>query len=439
MLGLAAIPAAVRFTAFFFLPESPRWLMGRGRREAARGVLMRLRRGPGAREADVSAAVDTELREIQENLEERETENKQNVLRKLWTILRTRHLLLALIVGCGLQIIQQLSGINTVMYYSPTILHMAGVRDNHTAIGLGAVVAFGNFIFTLIGVYLVERLGRRRLVLSSLAGVIVSLVLLGLAFFLANSVSPSAFSPADITPNDTSWDGQCRARSRVCSVWNNCDDCVITDECSYCVFNGSFGSHDAVGLCVASSDSSLHRNRHCYLPNSLISYTSADGNDCFSLEVGNMTVETYETCPNKFAWLTLATLVMYIMAFSPGMGPVPWTVNAEIYPNWARSVGNSVATTTNWASNLLVSVTFLHLTRYLTRYGAFWLYAVIAACGWVFLFLLLPETKGRPLEDVEELFQRPLCPPPGISSAGSGCIVPGRVDPGNIEEDNDHD
>ena len=55
--------------------------MGRGRREAARGVLMRLRRGPGAREADVSAAVDTELREIQENLEERETENKQSVFR----------------------------------------------------------------------------------------------------------------------------------------------------------------------------------------------------------------------------------------------------------------------------------------------------------------------------------------------------------------------
>ena len=81
MLGLAAIPAAVRFIAFFFLPESPRWLVGRGRRDAARGVLMRLRRGPGAGETDVSAAVDTELREIQENLEEREKENKQSVFR----------------------------------------------------------------------------------------------------------------------------------------------------------------------------------------------------------------------------------------------------------------------------------------------------------------------------------------------------------------------
>ena len=209
-------------------------------------------------------------------------------------------------------------------------------------------------------------------------------------------------------------------------MWKNCDNCVINDECSYCVLNGSFGSRDAVGLCVASSDSSLYHNHHCSLQDGSIYYTSTDDHECYSLDVGNITVETFETCPNEFSWLTLATLVMYIVAFSPGMGPVPWTVNAEIYPNWARSVGNSVATTTNWTSNLLVSVTFLHLTRYLTRFGAFWLYAVIATCGWVFLFLLLPETKGRSLEHVEELFQGPLCPPPGIKTTGSRCFVPDR-------------
>jgi SP family myo-inositol transporter-like MFS transporter 13 len=426
MLGLAAIPAAVRFVAFFFLPESPRWLVTRGRREAARGVLLRLRRDRGASQGDVQEAVDRELREIQENLEGSARENAHSIPRKLWIMLTTRHLLMALVVGCGIQIIQQLSGINTVMYYAPTILHMAGVRDNHTAIGLGAVVAFGNFIFTLIGLYLVEKSGRRKLVLSSLAGVVVSLVLLGLAFYLTNSVSPPAFAPANIDANDTASGGECIASSRACSTWKNCDDCVINDECNYCVFNGSFGSSEAVGLCVSSSDSTLYHNRHCTLPDDFISYTTGGSDECHSLEAANVTVETFGTCPNAFSWLTLATLVTYIVSFSPGMGPVPWTVNAEIYPNWARSVGNSVATTANWASNLLVSITFLHLTRYLTRFGAFWLYSVIAACGWVFLFLLLPETKGRSLEDAEELFQRPLCPPPGISSAADHFHMPLR-------------
>ena len=299
---------------------------------------------------------------------------------------------------------------------------MAGIVNDHTAIGLGAVIAFGNFIFTLIGLYLVERSGRRKLILSSLAGVIVSLIVLGLAFYLANISSPAAFAPVNSDTNSSAVNG-CEPYSRSCSVWRNCDDCVITDDCHYCVFNGSFSSDESVGLCVSSGDSSLYHRSQCLAPDGWVNYTTdSNSNDhCYSLDTQNMTVRTYEYCPSNYAWLTMAALVMYIVSFSPGMGPVPWTVNAEIYPNWARSVGTSVATTTNWISNLLVSVTFLHLTRYLTRYGAFWLYTGIALAGWVFIFLLLPETKGRPLEQVEELFQGGLCPPPGLSRGGVEC------------------
>ena len=298
---------------------------------------------------------------------------------------------------------------------------MAGIVDDHTAIGLGAVVALGNFVFTLMGFYLVERSGRRKLILSSLCGVIVSLVVLGMAFFLANTASPTAFAPASLNTNDSSSSG-CRVYSKTCSVWKNCNDCVVDDDCHYCVFNGSYNSHEAIGLCTSSRDSDFYRDHQCFVPDDVINYTTttADSDQCYSLEAQNATVQTFEYCPSDFAWLTMAALVMYIVAFSPGMGPVPWTVNAEIYPNWARSVGNSAATTVNWTSNLLISITFLHVTRYFTRYGAFWLYSVIALGGWVFLFLLLPETKGKSLEDVEELFQRPLCPPPGLSGGCGG-------------------
>ena len=301
---------------------------------------------------------------------------------------------------------------------------MAGVVDDHTAIGLGAIIAFGNFIFTLLGIYLVERSGRRKLILSSLAGVIFSLIVLGFAFYLSNTSSPLAFAPAASDSINSSTGDQCRPYSRSCSVWRNCDDCVISDDCHYCVYNGSYGSWEAVGLCVSTDHSELYYRSKCAVPDEWLNYNVHihSYNQCSSLNLYNTTVHTYEYCPNKYAWLTMGALVMYIVAFSPGMGPVPWTVNAEIYPNWARSVGVSVATTTNWVSNLLVSITFLHLTRYLTRYGAFWLYTAIASGGWLFIFFLLPETRGKPLEQAEDLFRGKLCPPPGISRVdGTWC------------------
>ena len=246
-------------------------------------------------------------------------------------------------------------------------------------------MAFWNFIFTLVGLYFVEKSGRRKLILFSLCGVIIGLGLLGLMFYLANAVSPAAFAPARLNTNDSSTDGDCQVYSKTCSIWKNCDDCVIRDNCNYCVFNGSYNSRDAIGLCVSSSDSNLYSNDQCTIPNGIINYTEND--KCYTFEAENVTAKTYEACPSDFSWLAMPALVIYIVAFSPGMGPVPWTVNAEIYPNWARSVGNSVATTSNWVSNFLVSISFLHLTRYLTRYGCTLSLLSVDGCSYSYYFL----------------------------------------------------
>ena len=83
---------------------------------------------------------------------------------------------------------------------------------------------------------------------------------------------------------------------------------------------------------------------------------------------------------------------------------MPWTINSEIYPLWARNTGNAFATATNWTFNLIISITFFSLTEWITRYGAFWLYGGIAFCGWVFFFVYIPETKGKSLEELEHIF-----------------------------------
>eukprot|EP00238_Polyblepharides_amylifera_P014034 CAMPEP_0196578516 /NCGR_PEP_ID=MMETSP1081-20130531/7405_1 /TAXON_ID=36882 /ORGANISM="Pyramimonas amylifera, Strain CCMP720" /LENGTH=173 /DNA_ID=CAMNT_0041897763 /DNA_START=100 /DNA_END=621 /DNA_ORIENTATION=+ len=109
-------------------------------------------------------------------------------------------------------------------------------------------------------------------------------------------------------------------------------------------------------------------------------------------------------CPNPYGFLSLVALVLYLAAFSPGLSPVPWAVNAEMYPQEVRGAAVGAATTTNWVSNFIVSQTFLYLTAELGVGMTFWLYASVAVLGFVIFGLALPETKGLSLEQVQDLF-----------------------------------
>ena len=74
-------------------------------------------------------------------------------------------------------------------------------------------------------------------------------------------------------------------------------------------------------------------------------------------------------CPTNYGFMAVLGLVLYLISFAPGLGPMPWTINSEIYPLWARSAGSAAATTVNWTSNLLISMTFLTLTEVITKSG----------------------------------------------------------------------
>ena len=260
-------------------------------------------------------------------------------------------------------------------YYSATIIQMSGIQGDQLAIWLAAVVAFGNFAFTIVGVCLVERVGRRKLLLGSLVGVTFSLFVLGGAFYMAKqkdaSISVHETAPSYIKNS--------------CPDSGFCLDC-LQDKCGFC-FVKDVENNPVNGSCIpfnSSSDNSAAYGR------------------CSKED--HSTTWSYAACPYKYAWLAIVALVLYIAAFAPGMGPMPWTINSEIYPLWARSTGNALATATNWTCNLVVSMTFLTLTEWITRFGAFWLYGGISFCGWVFFFFYLPETKGKSLEELEHLF-----------------------------------
>ena len=280
MLGLAVAPALVFGTGMFFLPETPRWLISGGYHEIAHRVLVRIRE---------PADVTVEIEEIKASLAE-QTESGR------WADLLSRQVRPALIVGLGLAVFQQITGINTVIYYAPKIFQAAGFNSASGAILATAGVGMVNFGMTIIAMFLVDRVGRRPLLLAGVAGMIVTLAVLGLSFRISNE-------------------------------------------------------------------------------------------------------------SGELAWIAVICLMGYVASFAISLGPIFWLLIAEIYPLKIRGLAEGTAATFNWGSNLIVSLTFLTLVERLGASSTFLLYALASVASWLFAYYLVPETKGRTLEEIEAFWR----------------------------------
>ena len=275
MFGLASIPSVVLVIGMWWLPDSPRWLISRSMVDQAKRALQRVR---------AASEVSAEITDIQKSMDKQGGGGVAGLFQP--------SLRMPLIVGLGLAVFQQITGINTVIYYSPTIFKFAGIKAAGPAILAGAGLAMVMWCFHVLAIFLLDRVGRRPLLLIGVAGQIVGLAILGAAFQFQQLAS--------------------------------------------------FKSCTAVG-----------------------------------------------------------GLVIYVACFAFGLGPIFWLLISEIYPLRVRGAAMSAVTVTNWTLNLAVAVTFLTLVQILGHAGTFWLYGAIAVAAWVFFYLLVPETKGKSLEQIE--------------------------------------
>jgi sugar porter (SP) family MFS transporter len=183
MLGIGAIPGVILIIGMLILPESPRWLAGHGRMEGAAAVLRQLRNG-----ADVS-----------DELSVLRTDIAQEGRRLAgWSELLSQRLRRPLVIGVGLAIFQQITGINTVIYFAPTIFESAGLPSAATSILATAGVGAVNVIMTIVSIRLIDRLGRRQLLCWSLGGMAATLLVLAGAFYGGASGSSAWIAVASV-------------------------------------------------------------------------------------------------------------------------------------------------------------------------------------------------------------------------------------------------
>ena len=165
MFGLAAIPSFALIVGMWWLPDSPRWLLSKSRVEEATRILQRAR---------TVENVSPEIADIQKSIEEPGVGGIKGLCQS--------SLRMPMIVGLGLAIFQQITGINTVIYYAPTIFKSAGISATGPAILAGAGLTMVMWLLHVLAIFLLDRVGRRPLLLVGVAGQIIGLAILGAAF-----------------------------------------------------------------------------------------------------------------------------------------------------------------------------------------------------------------------------------------------------------------
>lgn len=343
MLGIEFLPAIFYFIAMFFVPRSPRWLLSKGKEAEAEQVLERV----FGKEKSIQ---EKEL--ILKNLYEAEASRPQGlsnfgILTKRLQELFSPKLRIVLTVALVIGIIQQVTGVNAIYFYAPSIFEQSGVGTN-AAFAQAVLLGVINVIFTVVAMGTIDRFGRKPLLLAGLAGVIISM-----------GITAYGFGNATYTLSKES------GRSM-----------NITAPQITAIYGQTFDSDVEFKRVLKEA---LGNVRYAELEAQLIQQ---------SISVNSK--------------LVLFGILLFVASFATSLGPVMWVLLSEIFPNSIRGVAIAVIGFVNSLSSTLVQFFFKWELANLGNAITFLIFGVFGLISFLIMWKMLPETKGKTLEQLEE-------------------------------------
>lgn len=334
MLGVELIPAILYFIFLFFVPKSPRWLYLKNHISDAKEVLIRLHGNERGH---------TEVTSIENSI----LTDKDTSKLKLTDLLK-KSLRFIVIIGLIIGVLQQITGINAVYFYATSIFKQTGIGSD-ASFSSGVLLSTVSVVFTFVAIYLIDRMGRRPLLLIGTAGIAISLLLCAYGFDKATyQLSKEKISQFDFSNSEKLMPFSDR-------IYDN--DLDFKNDVKSALGNATYIKNDG---------------------------------------------EILEAATKINATLVLIGILGFIACFAFSLGPVMWVLLSELYPLKYRGLAIGVIAFVNSLISSLVQLIFPWELSNLGNALTFFIYGFIALIGFFILLKLLPETKGKSLEELEK-------------------------------------
>ena len=334
MLGVELLPAIAYFFLMFLVPKSPRWLFSNNYNQKAKTVLVKLH---GKNQAEI------EIKAIEEGLKREQHQIRKIQLRQLFSPALKYVMLVGLVIG----ILQQITGINAVYFYATSIFKQTGIGTD-AAFASGVGLSLTTVLFTIVAMLLIDKMGRRPLMLFGISGIAISMLLCSYGFMSATySLSEEQIQSFEFQEK--------RAL-------------VLLADMTY------------------SNDIDFK--------NALLEVL---GNQVYAANDGDI----LEAATKMNATLVLIGILAFIASFAFSLGPVMWVMLSELFPNRYRGAAIGFIASINGFVSWLVQFIFPWELSTIGNAATFFIFGAIAVIGFFIMFKSLPETKGKSLEQIE--------------------------------------
>ncbi|MCH8568317.1 MAG: sugar porter family MFS transporter [Balneolales bacterium] len=334
MLGVETIPAVIYFLGLYFVPSSPRWQIMKGKVDEARITLTQL---VGKEDAE------RQLEDVQKSLKADEHREKVSIKEIFHPGLR-----FVLIIGVTLAVLQQITGINAVFFYAPMIFEQSGIGTDASFMQ-AVLVGLINLVFTVIAILLIDKLGRRPLLLTGVAGITIAMMVLAYGFHSATYELDQTRIDALEIPLDESMIGSLYGITYQSDV--QFKQAIIAE----------LGPQKAVEFEAVLIQAAIDINPR----------------------------------------IILFGILGFVASFAISLGPVMWVMFSELFPLRVRGLAISFAGFINSAFSFLVQLIFPWELALIGSSFTFLIYGLFAAAGLIFIWKMVPETKNKTLEELE--------------------------------------